>query len=272
MKQLLSVCSLLLYFPLYAEPIGDFAPLEVGNRWVYRVDESSSTAPIITSTARSTIDTIFLIDLYDVNDSIYYRFKWSSRGRQIVQDETAAPPETTVIADSGFYSLVEVNDTIGYGSNRYLFGKPVLWTHYINSDTLCPPDFPRGSLSIVNGVYEFSHNYYVNGPMEKVYRADVGLVYESTTDATIEGFSTRKSESTLLSFTKNNVVQNTTWRIRERKTIPPHLIDPKYRVTFSQLVITRHRQTFNLMGRMFPANTFSTQDPHRYFSRRKYHH
>lgn len=147
-----------------AETIGDFAPLEVGNVWVYDVVKriGSGHFGVRHEEVQTGTFTASLIREREAGDTSYYYFETHMRYSAIIDSfiEDRSWSETKEHESTGTDSLFVWADTVrSMGRSEIV---PVWYTHTIESE-----DETVDSLKKVNGVYGFMAEK--NGTVPPVY-------------------------------------------------------------------------------------------------------
>lgn len=118
-----SLISVFFIFLQFAEskPVGDFAPLEVGNQWVYQYYETAQwpyySYPAYTDTLTITST---LYNSFHSNDSLYHVFENRLNGTSIVRtleydttaNESHEDIDTVLIFKTNWDTLIEINGQI----------------------------------------------------------------------------------------------------------------------------------------------------------------
>lgn len=171
MKLLSILLVLLLSSMVNSEKIGDFAPLNVGNIWVYQSTYHHYTIELDTILDTALI-TRQIISSFTQDKKSYFvlKTKIEKKHRFISGPKSKKKDITTYNNSIEIDTLYEHNDTIY--SITEISRSPVFKTHYFNSDSV---QTGRIDYSQQNNILKI-HTPYSIGGVSYYYQADVGLV------------------------------------------------------------------------------------------------
>lgn len=241
---------LLLLSVITAEPVGDFAPLALGNRWEYTYEYTSMSG------RDSCTYSIQVVASDTQNDTTIHTLQSGGTMYHYPADGGA---------DSSYQwntetTLYEYGDSIFPGNNAWVCasGMPIADRHFIDSavsgDIVSTPGV---EYRVYDSLYEINGNGALKrilrntdvdqiGTDTRVYHAGVGLVSSSSVFSFM-GLSTIKT-STLVSFTNDPVVSVATPRLLAPAT-GRRVIAPEKRLVLPCLTIVRGSRMFDLQGR-----------------------
>ncbi len=276
LQRYLVMVLLALYSFSGAEPVGDFAPLEVGNVWVY--EYKRSTECFMTSMPNdSFIVTISLVSSLQFNDSIVHCFENRIEGMSInttfISDTIMGIDtifDTTWIDSMEFDTLIETNtlirrdslipftfqttgivDTSWLGAQRFEGSRwstpvmPIWETHYVETDSKISN---TGLLQFLmkDEAHELIVQYFNK---KSTYRQNIGMIsyYNEYRDPPGPCPTTN---ITLLSF--ENVPFDAVQTGRAPLPARPRVV-PAVKLSLPHLSIENNGRVFNLQGRAVSA-------------------
>ncbi len=259
-----------------AEPVGDFAPLEEGNVWVYEYKQSTESFTNLMPNDSFTV-TITLVSSLKSNDSIIHCFENRIEGMSInttiISDTIMGIDtifDTTWIDSAEFDTLIETNalirrdslipftyqiggkfDTLWLGAQRFEASRwstlvmPIWETHFVE---------PEDKISTA-GIWEFSIKDEAYELLFRVfaskctYRQNIGMIsYYNEYRHPPGPCST--TNITLLSF--ENVPFDAVQNGRTPLPARPRVV-PAVKLSLPHLSIENNGRVFNLQGRAVPA-------------------
>ena len=253
---------LLLSVPSFSESLGDFAPLEMGNRWEYTY-QSSSFAKFGRSKSLSII--IQIIDQTGIGKTYSYilRYRISGTERSMV-GATATEKE---VSEVQYDTIVEVDQNL----KEHFFYSPLMeqsispiWNrHYIERSALAT--FPTAEQTIVitddaDGTRTFTlteaeAGTNISSGSSVTFRSGIGLTnYQSFTSFPIAG---SRVTMTLISFSNKPVSIAPAGKLIAAKTRNLTLPAEKL-LSLPNLSISSGHRTFDLLGRHGDGNKVNT--------------
>jgi hypothetical protein len=252
-----------------ADTIGDFAPLNVNNKWVYnfsiednRISHINYQEGTLTYSCKSR---------YESGDTLFYFFE--NRG-QFIRGTKPGPASTS---DSIFFdtydTTLEVVDTVYYdtlievaNSIRARSGMrppfPVCDVHTITTEDTALVDLHIISLEYVDGEYELNVTPRVvmnaggvaTGYGYTLYKSNVGLIQfmRTTQDDVFHSVFSRKY--TLQSFESEPVGVETSTRMMSVSKRNQQKTTFRKSMALPHLIVIRNGKTFNLLGREYRNN------------------
>lgn len=227
---------LFFFIRIAAEPIGDFAPMVKGNRWVYETVSSGFNKPTVTTTT-----SVQLTDIVTAADTAWYYFRVSLVG------ESRNDSQTTTVDYGYLDTLYEFSDSI-YGLSLQGI-QPPFDKHGIDSVGLWPDD----SLSLREGKYELTRTYLLSmgdpiyGLQTHTYRQNIGLV-SVVSASNVHGISSTYSAN-LVSFSNEPVVGVSGAFRRSPETVRRAAAGPVKTLFLPYLTVSQGSGVFDLLGR-----------------------
>ena len=259
MKAYVFQCVLLIAGLVLADNYGDFAPLEVGNIWVYqKFNGTHSLYGMYYNNDISKI-TIELVNSSIANDTLFYFFKNSAVGMIAMDTSDAMEPETTYYDYIRYDTLFEVNDSIYKKTWNYDIPLPVLEKHEIDSASMEAPYYLLITDSSI--VYRYFFGTGLGIETERTYQADIGFVsYKNNNSPHGSGSN---STCNLLSFSRNGEIVSTSLQPQNEVTQTYNkIIRPQKLLILPYMGIIHGDRSFNLLGRvgnrerLFPSRNF----------------
>jgi len=242
MRRLFVLYILMVTLPVFASGIGDFAPLKIGNVWVY--DCLSTHSGIEETLYDSGTYTIKLLATYTKNDTVCHCFGTNSKRIVVSDNRKDEKSADTLFVDSiSFDTLYEVNDTLR--SNLPYPLEPAMFTSH-RIDTF--PTFTQNPLVLKDGKYECRYSFLdgsSNTLYQYVYRQDVGLT--SFEWSQMIHMDQRNRTITLRSFTGSQIAISRNQQRKAHTLERP--ISAVKRLSVPYLSVVRGEHAYNLLGR-----------------------
>ena len=252
MNIIFTLAVLIFFGSSFSEGVGDFAPLEVGNKWVYyqyrqffREREQEPYA-----VGGDTISVI-VIDKYvepgtAAEGESVITYLIAEQKKFYTWDPLTEDVDT--LAYEWNYQARETEDTISCGAT---FPKCFWVKRYVDPSSMdqsCSFSTDNG------GEIAFDSTYYDGEHRTLLYRADVGLVQYSDTSFFTSGGLLFVCRRRLISFTRNNSVGRELTRRKRtgsnNHSAPKSVTD----ISFPNLFVHFGNQTCDLFGRIVPVN------------------
>jgi hypothetical protein len=229
-----------------AETIGDFAPLDVGNIWVYDYTVNHTTAAYQEVMAGTY--TVTLTHLAENDDTVFYYLENRLYYTGTIDSFAEKTSQDVRVFDKLFSdTLFEVNDTIWKPRMAHVF--PVRYSHEVDIDAEY-----IDSVESINGAYEFSSatNSTLPHPSYELYssyrfRAGVGIKsYRYSTDM-------HMNQSTVLYELRSfNDESSALLPVNSllKATVHSGYGNAYSKITLPRIAIARDGKTYNLLGRV----------------------
>lgn len=243
-----------------AGSVGDFAPLEVGNVWVYNsiyLDETGYRSMYVDDSSFLTIE---LLNIEEIKDTISYIFKNLVSGKKISRFiypgiDNRNIFDTTYYSDSIYFdTLYEFEDSIFAPYTYSTKGEdypptlPVCEKHEIDTTSLNAID----TLRLIDGVFEYKPFIYSWGDNRRTYRAGIGIYWDCRRWEN-HGWCIRTT--TLLSFSRNGKINSVIQPNKQKINSVLFTTGPaKSSLSIPYLNIVKGNRMFNLLGRVNKGN------------------
>lgn len=231
-----TIVFLFFFIRIAAEPIGDFAPMLKGNRWVYETASAGFNKPTVTTTT-----SVQLTDMISSTDTIWYFFRVSLVG------ESKTDSQTTAVNYGYLDTLYEFSDSI-YGLSLQGI-QPPFERHAIDSDGVWQDD----SLSLREGKYELTRRYLFSmgdptyGHQIHTYRQDIGLI-KVVSASSLHAISSSYTAD-LVSFSNEPVVAVSGTFRSSPETVRRATTGPVKTLFLPYLTVSQGSSVFDLLGR-----------------------
>lgn len=166
---------------VFSEPVGDFAPLEVGNLWEYKCISHSSSMYGMYSSNDSSLARMQITDSEVSGDTLLFYLRTHKNGRRI-EDTTAIDtaevmePETTFYDYVVYDTIYELDGVIKPKTPWYGGPVPVFTYHNLESMDAGSTGAPY-TLTDTSGTWELWCSFASFGiERQERYRVDTGLV------------------------------------------------------------------------------------------------